>query len=85
MTPLPHLSTMPTLKDIRSSRELTQVETAQLADLTPGYYNQLENGRMKNARPRTLRKVAKALDCSYEVVRSAVKAAIEARSSSPSR
>jgi transcriptional regulator with XRE-family HTH domain len=48
------------IREIRRAKELTLTEIQMATGLRTGYLSELERG-LKGARPRTLRKIAKAL------------------------
>lgn len=61
-----------TLKDLRKAAGLTQQELATHAELSISHYNLLERGIRNTPRARTMRRLAMALRCPYEVVRQAM-------------
>ena len=51
-----------TLKEARTSRGLTQVKLAALADMEQAHISAIERGRKKQPEIRTMQKLARALD-----------------------
>ena len=59
---------LPGLRAARQGRGLTQRELAKLAGVGPGTVNELETGRRGGCYPRSIRRLANALDTDIEML-----------------